>query len=245
MMAPEFNEFRRELGLPPIYRILSQWAHSKQLTLGLWPDWFAAIQPDWPPQVHLTGFPLYDAGSLEKVPDAMEAFLSSGRPPVIFTPGSAMRQGKRFFEESVAVCLRTGLRGALLTKFPEQVPAQLPSSVQRFGYVPFSQVLPRAAAFVHHGGIGTTSQALAAGVPQIIMPLSHDQPDNAARVRRLGVGIVIPPSEYHAPKVAEALNRFDREPSFRAKANEIRARFQGVNAIANSCDLIEKSFSAA
>ena len=75
-----------------------------------------------------------------------------------------------------------------LTQYPEQLPARLPNGVRHFNYIPFSTVLPRAAAFVHHGGIGTTAQALAAGVPQLVVPLAHDQPDNAVRIRHLGVG---------------------------------------------------------
>jgi len=49
-------------------------------------------------------------------------------------------------------------------------------------------LLPHVAALVHHGGIGTTAEALRAGTPQLVVPLAHDQFDNAARVRALGVG---------------------------------------------------------
>src|SRR6202012_1799180 len=55
-------------------------------------------------------------------------------------------------------------------------------------YVPLRALLPRCAALVHHGGIGTTAEALRAGVPQVIVPLAFDQFDNAARVRALGAG---------------------------------------------------------
>ncbi len=79
--------------------------------------------------------------------------------------------------------------------------------VRAFNYVPFSKVLPRAAALVHHGGIGTTAQALAAGVPQLVVPFAHDQPDNAARVRRLGVGDFLLPRRYRVGVVLQSLRR--------------------------------------
>ena len=123
-------------------------------------------------------------------------------PNCSMTPGSAMRHAQEFFAESVAACQRLGRRGLLLTRFAEQVPTDLPETIRHLEYVPFSRVLPRAAALVHHGGIGTTAQALAAGIPQLVMPLAHDQPDNAARLERLGVGRTIAPRRYRAARAA-------------------------------------------
>ena len=65
--------------------------------------------------------------------------------------------------------------------------------------------VPRSAALVHHGGIGTLSQGLAGGVPQIVMPMGFDQFDNAARITRLGVGRTLGRSRYRLPHVARAL----------------------------------------
>jgi UDP:flavonoid glycosyltransferase YjiC (YdhE family) len=80
---------------------------------------------------------------------------------LVVAPGSA---GDVHPNVGLALALsRSGQRGILLTQFPEQLPATLPNGVRHFNYVPFSRVLPCAAAFVHHGGIGTTAQALAAG----------------------------------------------------------------------------------
>src|SRR5205085_2067897 len=87
------------------------------------------------------------------------------------------------------------------------VPASLPATVRHFAYVPFSQVFPRAAAVVHHGGIGTTAQALAAGIPQVIMPMGYDQPDNAERLVRLGVGAPLPPRRFTGARLAALLGK--------------------------------------
>src|SRR5262249_31774015 len=76
---------------------------------------------------------------------------------------------------------RLGRRAVVLTPHREQVPAPLPAGALWLPYVPLAALLPRAAALVHHGGIGTTAEALRAGVPQVIVPLAYDQFDNAAR----------------------------------------------------------------
>jgi UDP:flavonoid glycosyltransferase YjiC (YdhE family) len=100
-------------------------------------------------------------------------------------------------------------------------------------------VLPRAAAFVHHGGIGTTAQALAAGVPQLIMPLAHDQPDNASRARDLGVALVIRPEQYQAHRVAKLLRELFENPSYKERSQAIRRHFNGEHPMDKTCRLIE------
>ncbi len=241
LLNPEFNRFRQELGLKPVRRIFAGWIHSPLLTLGLWPEWFSPPQPDWPKQARLSGFPLYDAAGVEPLPLELESFLQAGSAPVIFTPGSAMRQGKKFFEESLKACAQLGCRGLFLTKFPEQIPSPLPQTVRQFGYIPFSQVLPRAAAFVHHGGIGTTSQALAAGVPQLVMPLSHDQPDHAARVLRLGAGLVLKAQDYHVAAAVKQLRKLLENSIYKDTCTMLRKRLEGVNSLQKTCQLIESA----
>ena len=119
------------------------------------------------------------------------------------------------------------------------MPNDLPNTVAHFNYVPFSRLLPRAAVLVHHGGIGTASQGLSAGVPQLVMPLAHDQPDNADRLRRLGVGRALKPKRFTSANVArelQALNTDDVRKTCRAVAE----RFVGTDYLGQTCELIEK-----
>ena len=187
-VAVPLNSFRAQFRLPPVRRVLRDWWLSPQLVLGLFPAWFARPQPDWPTQTLLTGFPLYDGAQATSLPAAVTDFLRAGSPPIVFTPGSAMRHGQSFFRTAVEVCQLLQRRGILLTRYREQLPASLPETVRCFGFVPMGQLLPHCAAMVHHGGIGTTAQGLAAGTPQLIMPMAFDQPDNAMRAVRLGSG---------------------------------------------------------
>jgi rhamnosyltransferase subunit B len=118
------------------------------------------------------------------------------------------------------------------------VPANLPDGVRHFDYAPFSELLPKCAALVHHGGIGTTSQALAAGVPQLVMPLAHDQHDNAARVRALGAGMELSPKSYKPKKVAEVLTALLGDPAISQRCREVAKKFKG-DPLGETCDLIE------
>lgn len=222
--AVPLNALRAEHGLPPLERLFDRWMHQADLTLGMFPAWFAPPQPDWPTGLPLCGFPLYDHGGDAPLPPAVERFLAAGAAPVAFTAGTANASSHDFFEASVRACQLSGRRGLLLTQDAAQLPATLPPQVVHFDYVPFKALLPRLAALVHHGGIGTTSQALRAGVPQLVRPMGFDQFDNARRVLALGVGRQLLPRRYRPAAVAKALDALVADPAVRARCAELAGR---------------------
>jgi UDP:flavonoid glycosyltransferase YjiC (YdhE family) len=240
IVAPGVNAFRAEVGLPPVRRLLDHWWHSPRCVIGLFPAWFAPPQPDWPAQLRLTGFPLFDERGVQPVPNTVEAFLAEGEPPIVFTPGTAMRQGQAFFRAAVRACQLLGRRGLLLTRFREQIPAELPPGVRHFNFVPFSQVLPRSAALVYHGGIGTAAQALAAGIPHLVMPMSYDQPDNAARLERLGVGRTLKPRAFHGETVAAALQHLLTSSEVAQRCRALAEKVRQDNPLEETCVAIEQ-----
>jgi rhamnosyltransferase subunit B len=238
--GPAVNTLRQELGLPPVSRLFNGWWNSPQRVLGLFPDWFAQRQPDWPAQLILTGFPLYDERGATEVPKELENFLEAGEPPLVFTPGSANRHGRSFFAESVAACQILGRRGVLLTRWAEQVPVDLPPEVRHFDYAPFSLVLPRCTALVHHGGIGTMAQALAAGIPQLITPLAHDQFDNAARITRLKAGDSVLPRRYRGATAAAILHRLLTSSETASVCRTAASRLAEARPIEQICLALER-----
>lgn len=238
--GPSLNAFRAELGLPPARGIFRQWYHSPQRVIGMFPDWFARRQQDWPEQTVLTGFPLYDERDLAPHEGEWQTFMNEGSAPIVFTPGSANIHGREFFTAAADACQLLGRRGMLLTRYADQIPPDLPPGVRHFSFAPFSAILPRAAALVHHGGIGTLSQALAAGTPQLIMPLSHDQPDNANRVKRLGVGSSIASRKFGARAAAEALERLLSSKTVAENCRTVAERFRDDRSLDLTCDLIEE-----
>ena len=245
LFAPEINRFRRSLGLPPVKKIFDRWMHSPQSNLCLFPDWFAPSQSDWPPRTKLTGFISYDRkDENESIPEGVEDFLGAGAPPVIFTPGTAMKHADKFFEDCIAACRLSGRRGILLTQHPEQLPKNLPDNIRHFNYLPFSKILPRAVALVHHGGIGTTAQAIAAGIPQVIRPMAHDQPDNAARVEKLGIGASLLPKKFNAVSLAKELNALIASPEVLDRCRSYSERMRQDDALERTCALIEDFMSS-
>jgi len=143
-------------------------------------------------------------------------FLDSGPAPIVFTLGSsAVMVAGDFYVESAAAAAELGRRAVMLVgRDPRNLPARtLPAGVIMAEYAPFSELFPRAAAIVHQGGTGTTAQALAIGTPPCwLVPFAHDQPDNAARVVRMGVARQIGRSQYRAGRVAAELRKCSRIP---------------------------------
>lgn len=238
-LAPALNAFRHELGLAAISRIFDSYIHSPQLVLGLFADWFAPPQPDWPRNLHLPGFTLYDASADMPVSEEAEQFLSSGPPPLLFTPGSGAATLHEFFAESVEACRIAGTRAMLVTNFPEQLPRDLPPGVRAFSYLPFSRVLPGCAAMIYPGGIGTLAQTIRAGIPHLAVPHAHDQPDNAARVQKLGLGKFIYPEKYKGPAVAALLKELLSDSELIARCRQFAGRVQSQAALDRACTVIE------
>jgi UDP:flavonoid glycosyltransferase YjiC (YdhE family) len=250
LIVPALNRWRAELGLPPVSRLLKSWMHSPQCVLGLFPEWFGDPQPDWPRQLHLPGFVLSDescapdAGTAGPRNAALDEFLAHGDPPIVFTPGTANRFAEPFFRAGIEATGTIGRRALLVTSYRDHLPRQLPPHVQHIDYAAFGSLFPRAAAVVHHGGIGTCAQALAAGVPQLVMPIGFDQPDNAARVRRLGAGDWIPPGRFRARAVASVLTRLLADAQVGAACREWQRRIDGLASKKRVCDLLEAHYAA-
>ncbi len=242
MIAPRLNAFRATLGLPAVDKIMREHIHAPGLTIGFWPEWFAPRQDDWPAQARLAGFPMYDESDVTPLPDELVKFLDDGDPPVAFTPGSAMLFGRRFFTAAAEACRRAGLRGLLLTRHAENVPGDLPPGVIHVPYAPFGKLLPRCSALVFHGGVGTMSQALAAGVPQLVMPMAHDQFDNAARAKRLGVGDELSVRRFKPKPLAKKLTRLTSDPAVRTACKKIAGNFDGTPGTRRAADLLESVF---
>jgi UDP:flavonoid glycosyltransferase YjiC (YdhE family) len=246
LLAPAINRFRAEKGLTtPARGILREWWFSPDRVIATFPEWFAPRQPDWPAQTVMTGFPLYDERELQPLSPELETWLNAGSAPIAFTPGSAMIHGRSFFRVSIEASRRIGRRALLLTRHAEQIPADLPVNVRYEPYAPFSALLPRCAALVHHGGIGTTAQALSAGCPQVIMPMAHDQLDNAARITRLGVGDCLPARGYRPRRLAAVLQRLITSPTARSNAESVKHRFDNARPLDAICQAIEEMIPSA
>lgn len=243
LLEPIWRPFRaleRDLGLPRMPNPLI-WPPSSNLVLGLFSSVLGAPQRDWPANAYATGFPFFEHGN--RSPMELEQFLGAGEPPIVFTLGSAaVGAAGDFFQQSAQVAHSLGRRAILLVgRDPRNQPVgELPPGVIAVPYAPHSAVFSRAAVVVHQGGIGTTGEAMRAGRPMLVVPYSHDQPDHAARLMRLGVARSIPRERYNSKTAAREIAALLRDKSYAGRAAQVGARVRAETGLTNACDLLEE-----
>ena len=237
-----YREFRRELGLSENHDPMFGDKYSPLLHLAMFSRVLAKPQPDWAKSTLQTGFYFYDGNQdFGNMHEDLQKFLDAGESPIIFTLGSAaVMDARDFYEQSIEAAKILNRRAVMLYGIFNEPPKGLDADRVGFDYAPYSQLFPRAAAVVHQGGVGTTSQVLRAGVPMLVMPYSHDQPDNAARCRRLGVAEIIGRNDYKVEKVVQKLEKLLADSSYKTKAIEAKKIVDSEGGTLAACDGIEK-----
>jgi UDP:flavonoid glycosyltransferase YjiC (YdhE family) len=238
MWARPIDQFRRQIGLPRISaHPFFEGQFSGARALGLYSRVLGDLQPDFPPGFVIGGFAFYDgdaaAGSLSS---KLYDFLERGPPPLVFTLGtSAVHDSSRFVQVAREAVRQLGARAIMVLDEPSGHGPEHPAvgDVMITGYVPYSRLFPRAKVIIHHGGIGTTAQALRSGRPQLVTPYFVDQPDNAARLERLGLARVIPHDRWTATRVIHGLKALAEDLKVEGRALAVAsdiAREDGVRA---------------
>lgn len=241
----DVRRFRASLGLPPV----SGWGdplhrgqHARDGVLAMYSPLLGHPPADAPTNTLVAGYCRY-AASAGVLSPGLAAFLDAGDPPIVFTLGSAaVHAGERFLLQSLVAAGSLKRRAVLLIGSPEmraRLPHELPDGVVAYEYAPHGALFARAAAVVHHGGVGTTQEALRSGRPQLVVPHGFDQPDNASRVVRLGVGDVLPARRYRADAVAQRLEALLGDDGVALKAQWVAAGIRAEQGAVVAADAIE------
>ena len=233
--------FRAELGLPPLEGMaMFEGQFSPYLNLGLFDPPLAAPQADWPARTRVTGAPLHDGAAPDADTSELDAFLAAGSPPLVFALGSSAIwvAGDDFWRSAAEASQRLGRRAILVAGAETAKRLRLPAEVRAFSYLPYSTVFPRAAAIIHQAGIGTLSQALRSGRPQLIVPFAFDQPDNARRAAALGCARVLPLKKISADSLTAELKVLLEQDQYAQRAAAVAAELRTVNGAARAADAL-------
>ena len=236
---------QREAGVQPRGHPIFEGQHSPHAVLALFSRVLSEPQPDWPPNVRVTGAIPYNgaSGAHSSLSPDLESFLAAGGPPIVFTLGSsAVGAAGRFYEESAEALRRMRQRGVLLIGSHEvnRPRGELPDFIHVETFAPHSALFPRASVIVHQGGAGTLHQALASGRPTLVVPHAHDQPDNAYRVYRLGTSRTLSPQKFRATRVVRELQLLMGEAKYRERASEIATVVRNEDGVRTACDVIDR-----
>ncbi len=234
------NRVRARYHLKPIRESLWLGAASRQLVCVACSPSFQPAPPDWPDCVRMTGFCFWDAPSTWEPPETLTAFLADERPYVVVTAGSIAPDLQSafasYFETSIKAITAAGARVlAIVLTEASQFTGE---GVLSLPFAPYSRIFPRAVAIIHHGGIGTTAQALRLGVPSLIVPWGFDQLYTAARITTIGAGQFLFWRDYTPARAQKAISALLNEPSYRATARSLSERIAHEDGVGTLCDAV-------
>ena len=250
----EVFEFREELGLPRGAHPMFEGQHSPWGCLAMFSPLLASPQVDWPPNTKATGFCFYDQlGEIALHPvtpqideaQKLQEFLDNGEPPIVFTLGSAaVFTAKDFYQQCLEAAVALKQRAVMLVGDRANLPQDVPPEIFVSDYAPHSKLFPKAKLIVHHGGAGTTGQAMRAGKPMLVVPFSHDQPDNAARLERLGVARRLMRRRFSAARAIADLQHLLGTSSYAKQAERMGNEVRRENGSVNAANVVEAVLEA-
>jgi rhamnosyltransferase subunit B len=231
------NDVRARVGLPPVRTSAHEGDHVIAQA-ALFPDWFGMPAKDWP-TMECVGFPL--PHSPAPLPPRVLEFLERHPRPLVFTTGTGAGKPASFFEAAARCCAELGTPGIFLSPFLSAEGRKLGARIAHFDHVELEALLPRVQALVHHGGIGTIARALQAGIPQIICPMTFDQPDNGHRIEVLGAGRVVERTGMSGRVLAAALRELRRDRELAPTLARFRAALAAPDAVARAAELLQRA----
>lgn len=226
---------RKRLQCPLVFQTES----AAILQIGFFPEWFGMPAKDWPNNLKLVGFPLQNRASMNSRSE-LDAFIEQQGAPLIFTSGTGVKDVESLFTEGRKICEQLQVPGVFVGGASGAELLQGSSLCLHLDYIDFEYALAKSLAIIHHGGMGTTAQAIKAGIPQLIRPIKYDQPDNADRIYQLGLGTYVMPEKFKAEQVAPMLGNMLQKAKSSKALRHYSADVRNSSAIVDACDLVEQ-----
>lgn len=231
----ELNALRQSYGLKPFDSLgLDTFFSERYKHIALFPEWYASPAEDWPPQITQTAFPLFDASDVSGL-NEVNNFIKNGDKPIIASFGTGVYQTRSIVREIVEVIKLLGLR---LIIVGGEVPECENHNILHVPYVDFGSILGNAKLLIHHGGIGTTAQAMKAGIPQLIRPANFDQFDNADIVKSLNLGDFLMSKDFTKDRLAQKVGNLLSSKSVAISNKRVSQKVLSSNGISEACSLI-------
>ncbi len=232
------NELRRDVGLGPIADWRS-WLSAPRCGMGFWPSWFGQPDASWLLSVEPVGFVRDESIETGPLPLCVEDELRADAAPILITHATSRPKDPSFFNACIEACGMLGRKAIVVTSDADLIEDPAPDFVQTFEYLPFANLMPRIGAVIHHGGIGTSGQALNSGVPQLVLPLGYDRNDNAVRLKQLGVADFLLQPDWQPHAIAAALSRLLSSVEINTRCKELSHKSKVGDSVSAACAYIE------
>ncbi len=229
-----YRATRERLQCPLVFQTES----TALLQIGFFPEWFGMPAKDWPDNIKLVGFPLQNRASIGSR-EQLDEFIEKQGAPLIFTSGTGVKDVADLFQEGRKICEQLQVPAVFVGGASGAELLQGSRLCKHLDYIDFEYALSKSLAIIHHGGIGTTAQAIKAGIPQLIRPIKYDQPDNADRIYKLGLGSYVMPEKFKAETIVPMIANMMQKAKSSKALRHYSAAVNNSSAIEDACDLIE------
>jgi len=241
-----FAQIRRRAGLPKrklYWPFDKDPAHPRTPILCAWSPSVIPPSSDWPPHVHVPGWYFFDANVTYTPSAELQKFLQDGGPPICVSFGSMVNRNVKEIDRVMREALqRTGNRGIILSGW-SQLENNSSKNILYLDAVSHDWLLPQCKMIVHHGGAGTTSAGLRAGIPNIVVPFTVDQPFWGRRVHAIGAGPApIAVKKLSTEKLMHAILEAETDTR-RKRAAKIGRKIHSENGVRVAVQLIEKHYN--
>ena len=230
------NHYRQQWQLPPyrhIYASNARLAHISQQ-----PAAFDFPYPNLPKHLHYVG-PLRNR-SPQPVPFPFERL--TGQPLIYASLGSVQNTKQDVFRCIAEACKAFDVQLVITHGggMSAEAVRELPGSPLVVDYAPQLEVIAKASLTITHGGLNTVLDSLSQGVPLVAMPITFEQPGNAARIRWTGTGEVMPISRLSVAKLTVAIQQVLTEESYKRNARKIQQAIAQAGGVKRAADIIER-----
>lgn len=235
------NDFRKRVGLQEVRRAAEGGPEQIPLVLCMFPDSFRMAASVLPANTRAVGFP-FARFRIKPMDQELEDFIAREGRPLVVTPGTGTYDVDEFFEIAAHAAKRLHNPAVFLSSHIKRNRHSRHERIAIREFVDLSEILPRAALIVHHGGIGTVAAAVRAAIPQVVSPLLFDQPANAARVKALSLGENVPRMSLTSSSLEESICRLLHDETLSKRLHTISEEVARFDAIGASTDAIESTF---
>jgi zeaxanthin glucosyltransferase len=233
-------EYRKRWKLPPYTHPNDN--YSKLAQLSEQPAEFEFPRANLPPHFHFTG-PYHSSIGRENVSFPWDQL--TGQPLVYASMGTIQNQIFPVFETIAAACvdLDVQLVVSLGGGMPLEAMSSLPGKPLVVSYAPQLELLKRAALTITHAGLNTVLESLTNGVPMVAIPISNDQPGNAARIVWAGVGEMLPLSRLTVTSLRSTIHKVLTQDSYKLQALRLQAAIQNSGGVQQAANIIESAIA--
>jgi len=237
-----FEQIRRRAGLPKrklYFPFKDSPPRPRTPILCAWSPSLIPPSSDWHSRVHVTGYYFLPLGDSYVSPTELREFLEAGKPPVCISFGSMVNKNAEKIDAIIRESLKqTDNRGIILSGWGS-AKRESTNDLLYLESAPHDWLLPQCKMVVHHGGAGTTSAALRAGIPQIVVPFMADQPFWGSRVHAIGVAPKpIPVNQLSVEKMVSAMTEAESKVVLE-RAQATGQAIRGEDGVGNAVGLIE------